>query len=97
LTCPSPLAFFFLSLHNLLQLDNFVYLSATIVTILPLLVLPELTFFYRNLQFKYISPIPREAMMETLWLGKLSLRDQGISGNFWAWTGVRPCAAGTSP
>ncbi|KAJ5880333.1 uncharacterized protein N7473_011386 [Penicillium subrubescens] len=27
--------------------------------------------------------------MDTLWLGTLSLRDQGISGNFWAWTGVR--------
>ena len=27
-----------------------------------------------------------------LWLGTLSMRDQGISGNFWAWTGVRsPC------
>lgn len=34
--------------------------------------------------------------MENLWLGKLSLRDQGISGNLWVWTGVRSHAADTS-
>jgi len=30
--------------------------------------------------------------MNMLWLGTLlSLRDQGIPGNFWAWAGVRSC------
>lgn len=30
--------------------------------------------------------------MNMLWLGIiLSLRDQGIPGNFWAWAGVRSC------
>ncbi|KAJ6089960.1 hypothetical protein N7467_005176 [Penicillium canescens] len=34
--------------------------------------------------------------MDTLWLGTLSLRDQGISGNSWAWAGVRSCIGGAS-
>ncbi|KAJ5432274.1 uncharacterized protein N7458_011430 [Penicillium daleae] len=39
---------------------------------------------------KYIQPLPSDwEAMDTLWLGTLSFRDQGISGNLWAWTGVR--------
>lgn len=80
---PSPLSLLpLLSLLSLLSPASFCFnlidqFSHLHVTIMPCAGRPELTVL-QTLSVKYISPPSREAMMQTLWLGKLSLRDQGI-------------------
>ena len=61
------------------------------VTMRPLyLVSPKLTISPDLLSVQvHIAPAIMWEAMDTLWLGILSLRDQGISGNVCAWAGVR--------